>query len=204
MVDKLGEKIREGVMRRFNRMIVGIALILGVAIALIPSRSSNAAQQTTARSSPIQVRIMTGGGLFGPPMKRYRVGDRVPVTISMTNNSDQPVEICDSDTIYQDRPKLLKDGQVVPYLIGQTQILNTTQRDGTCFRLDVPEPIILKPRESRVVDWFVLADGNDPMGDLTWYEPLAAGKYQLSIERRLGCCDGAMLPSDQISFEVAP
>lgn len=187
--------------------------MLGVAVVLFSSGSSKATQQPVvqfqpevqpAQTSKIQVRITTGGGLFGPPTSRYRVGDRVPVSITMTNNSDQPVEVCDSDTIYQDRPKLLKDGKVVPYLIGQTQILNTTQRDGTCAKLDVPEPIILKPRETRVVDWFVLAAGNDPMGDLTWYEPLAPGKYQLSIERRLGCCDGAMFQSNQINFEVTP
>jgi hypothetical protein len=196
-------------MRRFSKLIAGIVLVLGAAIAFFPARNLNATQQPSTQSQPaqeskIQVRITTGGGLFGPPTNRYRVGDRVPVSITMSNNSDQPMEICDSDTIYQDRPKLLKDGKVVPYLIGQTQILNTTQRDGTCFRLDVPEPIILKPRETRVVDWFVLADGNEPHGDLTWYEPLAAGKYQLSIERRLGCCDGPMFQSNQFNFEVTP
>ncbi len=196
-------------MRGFRKLVAVLALIVGVAIALFASQRSTATQQPSAsarqgQSPPIQVRITTGGGLFGPVIDRYRVGDRVPVSITMTNTSDQPVEICDSDTLYQDVPKLLRNGQVVPYQIGQNQILNTTRRDGTCFKLDVPDPVILKPKESRVVDWFVLAEGSEPMGDLTWYEPLAPGKYELSIERRLGCCDGPTIPSNHIKFEVSP
>ncbi len=194
-------------MRTLKKLVAGMAI--AVTVAFFPLQSSSATQQPSSPSLPrqspqIQVRITTGGGLFGPPRDRYRVGERVPVSITMTNNSDQPVEVCDSDTLYQDRPKLLKDGQPVPYLIGQTQILRTTQRDGTCLKLDVPEPVILRPKESRVVDWFVLAEGSEAMGDLTWYEPLAPGKYELSIERHLGCCDGPMFPSNQINFEVAP
>lgn len=203
------KQIRGDVMRKLSKLIAGLALALGVVVAFFPGRSSNATQQANPASQPaqnskIQVRITTGGGLFGPPISRYRVGERVPVTINMTNTSDQPVEICDSATIYQDRPRLLRNGQPVPYLIGQTQILNTTQKDRTCFKLDVPEPVRLKPKESRVVDWFVLADGSQSLGDLTWYEPLVPGNYGLSIERRLACCEGPMIPSNQINFEVVP
>jgi hypothetical protein len=55
-----------------------------------------------------------------------------------------------------------------------------------------------------VVDWVILAEGNDPKGDMSWYELLAPGKYELSIQRRLECCDGPMLQSNKINFEVAP
>lgn len=188
--------------------IVWVAAFVLVVLVSLQIKSSYAIPQSatvsTQASSPVQISIATGGGLFGPIKNRYSVGQRVPVSITMTNNSDQQVQVCDSDTVYQDRPTLLKDGKPVSYIEGQTQLLQTVQKDGTCYKLDVPDPIILKPRESRVVDWFVLAEGNDPQGDMTWYEPLAPGKYELSIQRRLGCCDGPMLQSNKITFEVAP
>ena len=196
-------------MNKSTKLIVGMALVLGAFFAFCELNTSYATQQPstsagTEQSSPIKVSITTGGGLFGPPRDRYSVGQRVPVSITMTNNSDQPVQVCDSDTVYQDRPKLLKDGQPVPYIVGQAQILRTMETDRTCFKLDVPDPVILKPKESRVVDWFILAEGSDLMGDMVWYEPLGRGKYELSIQRRLGCCDGPMFQSNKISFEVVP
>jgi hypothetical protein len=83
-------------------------------------------------------------------------------------------------------------------------MLKSSQEDQTCLKVDLPQPIILQPKEARVVDWFILAEGRTIMGDLAWYEPLQAGKYVLSIERRLSCCDGPMVESNKISFEVVP
>jgi hypothetical protein len=54
------------------------------------------------------------------------------------------------------------------------------------------------------VDWFILAEGRTPMGDMSWYEPLQPGKYDLSIRRRLACCEGPMIQSNKMSFEVVP
>ena len=196
-------------MRELRKLIAGLALVLTASFVFGELGNSYAMQQpsiasTTIQNPAIKVSITTGGGLFGPLRNRYRVGERVPVSITMANNSDQPVEICDSDTVYQDRPKLVKDGQRVPYIVGQTEILRTMQTDQTCLRLDITDPVILKPKESRVVDWFILAEGSEEMGDMTWYEPLLPGKYELSIERRLGCCDGPMFQSNTINFEVSP
>ena len=196
-------------MRGLGKLIVGIALVLAAFFSFSELKTSYATQQPstpsgTEQNPGIKVSITTGGGLFGPPKDRFSVGQRVPVSISMTNNLDQPVQVCDSDTLYQDRPKLLKDGQLVPYKEGQDQILRTVDTDQACFKLDVPDPVILKPKESRVVDWFVLSEGSDLMGDMVWYEPLGPGKYELSIQRRLGCCEGPMLQSNKINFEVVP
>ena len=196
-------------MGRLIKLVAGIALVLSAFLAFDQLISSYASQRQNTPPEPqqnsgIKVSITTGGGLFGPPRDHYRVGQRVPVIITMTNNTDQPVQVCDSDTMYQDRPTLLKDGRPVPYISGQTQILQMEKRDQSCLQLDVPEPVSLKPKETRVVDWFILAEGSELLGDLAWYEQLSPGKYELSIERRLGCCDGPMFRSNTISFEVAP
>ena len=197
-------------MREKTKLIIGAAFVLCTLAAISPRISSHPAGQQAdahalvAQESAIKVSITTGGGLFGPPRDSYRVGQRVPVSIIMTNTSDQPVQVCDSGTLYQDRPTLLKDGQPVPYLKLQAQLLKSSEEDKTCLTLDVPDPITLQPKETRVIDWFILAEGRVEMGDLAWYEPLQAGKYELSIKRRLSCCDGPMVASNKISFEVVP
>jgi hypothetical protein len=156
----------------------------------------------------VKVTITTGGGLFGLVKDRYRVGQRVPVVISMTNDGREPVYICDTGTLYQDRQSLSRDGQPVPYLDLQRVMMNASEKDKTCKKLDeeldLQEQRLLKPGETAVVDWFILAEGKTPMGDLAWYETLQPGKYELTTRRLLGCCEGTFVESDKISFEVEP
>ncbi len=66
----------------------------------------------------------------------------------------------------------------------------------------MPEPVLLRPNEPTVADWLVLAD-NSPSGEAdVWYDTLPAGKYELTIQRRLACCDGPLVQSNKINFEV--
>jgi hypothetical protein len=197
-------------MRKLTKLTIGAAMVLCLLVAVSLRRGSFAAQQQTdvraltAQERAIKVSITTGGSLFGPPKNLYRVGQRVPVSITMTNTSDQPIQVCVSGSLYQDLPNLLRDGQPVSYLALQEQMLKADQKYNTCSEVDLPEPIILQPKEARVVDWFILAEGRTPMGDLAWYQTLQAGQYELSIGRRLSCCNGLMVESDKISFEVVP
>jgi hypothetical protein len=198
-------------MPKLTKLTIGAAMVLCVLVAVSSRRDSFATQQQqndaralTAQERAIKVSITTGGSLFGPPKNLYHVGQRVPVSITMTNTSDQPVQVCVSGSLYQDLPNLLRDGQSVSYLALQEQMLKADQKYNTCSEVNLPEPVILQPKEARVVDWFILAEGRTPMGDLAWYQTLQAGKYELSIERRLSCCDGPMVESNKISFEVVP
>jgi hypothetical protein len=196
-------------MRKLIRLTIGAAMVLCVLVAVSSRRGSFATQQhdvraLTEQESAIKVSITTGGGLFGPPKTLYHVGQRVPVSVSLTNTSDQTVEVCVSGTQYQDSPRLVKDGQAVPYLKLQSQMVKADQKYKTCSEINLPELFILQPKEGRVVDWFILGEGRTPMGDMPWYEPLQAGKYELIDQRRLRCCDGPMVESNKISFEVVP
>jgi hypothetical protein len=154
------------------------------------------------KGDAIRVTIVTGGGLFGPAKDRYKVGEQIPVTITMTNTSTQPVYICDSATLYQDLPKLVKDGRTLPYLNWQSFQLADSKKNDTCQQEDLPEPVMLKANESLVVDWFILVDSSVSTGAMAWYDSLQPGKYELAIQRRFGCCDGPMVESNKISFEV--
>ena len=196
-------------MSKMTMLVIVVALAMSTLtgnsrmnLAGSPQRSSGNA--LNVQESAIRVTIMTGGGLFGPARTRYKVGEQVPVTFTMTNISTQPIYVCDSGTLYQDLPKLVKDGRVLPYLKWQSFQLADSKKNNTCQQEDLPEPVMLKPNESTVVDWFVLVDSTISTGALAWYDSLPPGKYELSIQRRFGCCDGPMVESNKISFEIIP
>jgi hypothetical protein len=122
----------------------------------------------------------------------------------MTNSSSSPVYTCISSDLYQDIPKLTKDGAVVPYMKWQSYERLNAQKNHICNEENIPEPVLLRPNEPTLADFFVLSDSRNATGAEAWYDSLPAGKYELSIQRRLSCCDGPMVESNKISFEVEP
>ena len=158
----------------------------------------------TPEERAIRVTIASVSSFLGPPTNRYRAGDQIPITITMTNTSPSTVYTCLSSDIYQDVPKLTRDGKVVPYMNWQSYERLNAQRDNACHNEDenIKEPVILRPNEPQMADWFVLADGDISSGAEAWYDPLPVGKYELSIQRRLACCEGPRVQSNTINFEV--
>jgi len=139
------------------------------------------------------------------PTTHYHVGEQVIVTLAMTNTSTQPGYVCDSSDLYQDLPILKKNGHLLPYTKWQTYLLGNVQTDQTCRHDDLPERILLKTNEPTVVDFLTVVDDSQyPTGAQSWYDSLTPGNYELTMQRRLGCCDGPMIESNKISFEVTP
>src|SRR5258705_12767446 len=171
-----------------------------------------ATQQSTPSSSragqinngQIKITIATGGGPYRPAKDAYHVGERIPVVITMTNTGTEPVYVCESGTLYQDRPQLLKDDKPVNYQSVQQSMMLEAERDRTCDDVNLPQQVLLRPNEPTVVDWFVLAEGATSVDDDAWYEPLQRGKYRLSDQRRLNCCDGALIETNTIEFVITP
>ena len=120
----------------------------------------------------------------------------------MTNTSTAALSVCISSDLYQNIPKLTKDGVVVPYLKWQSYERLNAQKNHTCNEVNLPEPVLLRPSEPTVADFFVLVDSSVPSGAAAWYDTLSPGKYELSIQRRFSCCDGPMVESNKVSFEV--
>jgi len=169
--------------------------------------SSGATQQssvTSGQSGEIEISIATGGGPFRPAKDTFRVGERVPVVITMTNTGSEPVYVCESGTLYQDRPQLLKDGKPVNYMSFTQSEMQAALSDKTCDNANVPQQILLRPNEPTVVDWFILAVGATSLDDDAWYEPLQPGKYTLTNRRRLNCCEGPLIETNTITFVVEP
>jgi len=150
------------------------------------------------------VTIATTAGFLGQPATRYKVGEQIPVTITMTNTSKEPVYTCISSDVYQDIPKLTRDGKVIQYLKFQSYETVYAKRNNVCQEENLPEPMLLRPNEPTVADWFVLANNGSSEGVDAWYDSLPPGKYELTIQRRLACCDGPMIESNKTSFEVVP
>ncbi len=169
------------------------------------TQSNSASDQITQiNSSQIKITIATGGAPIRPATDTYRVGERVPLVITMTNIGSQPVYVCESGTLYQDRPQLLKDGTPVAYTSERQSMIELAVKDKTCDKENLPQQVLLRPNEPTVVDWFTLAEGATSIGEDGWYEPLGTGKYTLSNQRRVNCCDGTSIETNTISFVVAP
>ncbi|MFL6546680.1 MAG: hypothetical protein ACJ8LM_16080, partial [Candidatus Udaeobacter sp.] len=170
----------------------------------LAAQQNSSERPLTEQESAIKVTITTGGGLSGPVKALYHLGESVPVTITMANTSNQVAQVCVTGTLYQDLPKLVKDGQPLSYTQVQQSYLKDVNKDDTCKNLDVPEKVFLQPDQLKIVDWFTLGEGNRELAAMFWYDQLKPGKYELSLKRRFGCCNGPMVESNKISFEVVP
>jgi len=183
--------------QRRSLTALGVVILIAFAVAMAQSPAPKTNTQ-------IKVSIATTNGFLGQPAKRYKVGEQIPVTITMTNTSKEPLYTCISSDVYQDLPKLTRDGQLVPYMNWQSFETKYANRNHMCQEENLPEPALLKPNEPTVADWFLLVNDRTEDGAYAWYDTLPAGKYELTIQRRLACCDGPMVESNKISFEVVP
>ncbi|MCM3869106.1 MAG: hypothetical protein ND895_00235 [Pyrinomonadaceae bacterium] len=196
--------------------LILISFVTALAAAVGNGRGTNPAQSpapspgeasqkgSTSQERGVMVTIATVGSFLEPPTDRYKVGDQIPVTINMTNTTTAPQYVCLSSDLYQDLPKLTRNGELVPFMNWQSYERLNAQRNHVCQEQNLPEMILLKPNEPKKVDWFVLVDSGTSTGAEAWYDALPPGKYELTIQRRLGCCDGPMIESNKINFEVVP
>ena len=166
-------------------------------------------QQLNSPSNPIgdqrgqiRISIATGGGPYRPAKDTFKVGEPIPLVITMTNTGSQPVYVCESGTLYQDRPQLLRDGKPIAYTSFRQSMMQTAEKDRTCEEENLPQQVVLRPNEPTVVDWFNLAQGAFSLYDDGWYGPLPTGKYSLTSQRRLNCCDGVFVTANTINFVV--
>jgi hypothetical protein len=192
-------------------VLILFAFVITMAVPAGKSEGSNqdpSPQQTSVKAlappeGAIKVTIATASNLLGPPADHYKVGDQIPVNITMTNTSEHELNACVSSDLYQNLPKLTRDGELLPYMKWQSYERVNAERSHTCEEVNLPEPVLLRPKEPTLSDWFVLVDPAGT-GAEAWYEPLPPGTYELSIQRRLSCCDGPMTQSNKVTFVVVP
>ena len=187
------------------RKLFLIALLLGSILFSPREGSSGAGQEKTgagvapAPESVIKVTITTGGGYYGPVKNQFKVGEEIPVTISMNNTGEKPAKYCLSTSVFQNRPQLKRDGQLLPYVTNMAETADREDFIRRCETSAARQFYELQPKVSKAVDWFTLNSGA-----IQWYGPLPAGRYELTLRRRIECCQGPLVESDKITFEVVP
>jgi len=158
----------------------------------------------TAKPQPAPEITIAVGSEIGLAKGLFKVGEAILVTITMTNSSTDPQNVCLSANLYQNLPVLTKDGKPVPIMKWTSEVRTIAQRDRTCQDINLPEKIVLSPKTQKAVDWFTLVDNTVPTGAEAWYDTLKPGRYELSLQRRMDCCDGVMMQSNKTSFTVVP
>jgi hypothetical protein len=181
---------------------LGVLILIAFALAMAQSPTPASERDLTPEERAIKVTIATTDGFLGPAATHYKVGEQIPVTITMTNTSKVAQYTCISSDVYQDQPKLTRDGKLVPYANFQSYETVNAKRNQVCEKENLPEPVLLRPNEPRVADWFLLVNDRTSEDADAWYDALPPGKYELTIQRRLTCCDGPMVESNKINFEV--
>ncbi|PWT94538.1 MAG: hypothetical protein C5B55_02560 [Blastocatellia bacterium] len=180
------------------RVFCWLGLICGIAFGTHAHKSHEDNQ-------PITVTITTLRPFLDGPTRTYRVGQQIPVAINLTNRTNELVHSCLSSDLYQDLPQLKRDGQLVSHANWQTYLLQTAAKEQTCQKEGLPDDLVLLPNKPTMVDFLILADNSsEPTGALAWYDQLQPGHYELSVERRFGCCGGPMVESNTVEFDVTP
>lgn len=171
-----------------------IAIVIGLIIA---------ANAQTKAQTPLQLTIAAGNEI-GESKDQFKVGDTILITLTMTNTATNPVNLCLSSNLYQNLPRLTKDGQPISIMKWTSSVQQIAKHDQTCKDINLPQRIVLDPKAQKDIDWFVLVDSSVSNGAESWYDSLEPGKYELSLQRRLDCCDGPTLESNRITFTVVP
>ena len=181
-----------------------IALLVAFVLWGLQTRGTRAGQEEAgavapASDGPIKVTIATGGGPFGAVKERFKVGEEIPVVISMTNTGDEPAKYCLSTTVIQNRPQLVREGHTIPYLTNLPQQVDNETATERCENSAFRQLYVLQPKQQRVVDWITFGQKG-----VLWYEPLPPGHYELVLLRRIECCRGRTFKSNKIAFDVVP
>ena len=181
-----------------------LALLVAVVFWGSQPRGTRAGQKEAgavapASDGPVTVTIATGGGPYGPVKNRFKVGEEIPVVISMTNTGDAPAKYCLSTTVVQNRPQLVRDGKTVPYLTILPKQVDTESAIERCENSAFRRFYELQPKQQRSVDWISFGGKG-----VLWYEQLPPGHYELVLLRRIECCKGQLVRSNKITFDIVP
>jgi hypothetical protein len=117
--------------------------------------------------------------------EKFRVGERVLIQVSVTTT--EPREASLTSTFQQHRPRLMKDGHLMPHRQG-----SPTWDQVDCIL-------------TRVIFVGIPANRPTELGSfnvIDWYEPLEPGEYEVTLWVRLLSCSGPLYKSHSVRFEV--
>ena len=144
----------------------------------------------TLKLDPITRRV--SAGVHRPLTGPFDSGGKIRFALVVTNTSLIPLTVRTWDHVAQNRPRLLRDNQEVPYREGLSEVVK--QKDKEIGDIVSMKAVTLEPNNEKTLEFVDLND---------WYEPLRAGHYQLSTRHRF-IQGGKWVESASITFEVKP
>ena len=111
--------------------------------------------------------------------------------VMLTNNSNGLMRAVILDTYYQNRPKLHKNGELIPYRTEIAKLLTSKDKDPIFVRLG--SSITLYPTKTTTVEELNLID---------WYGQLEPGIYRIDDRYRLEIYGNWSSKSEAVEFEV--
>ena len=119
------------------------------------------------------------------------VGNKVRLRVTAKNDSDQRIMIIIIDSYYQNRPRLYRDGKLVPYRSQITKVVQS--KDSRPVFVTDPGDLVVEPYSSVTL----------PNLDLNeWYGPLQPGSYRLINRYRFNFEGHWSADSAPIEFRV--
>lgn len=128
-----------------------------------------------------------------PDEKPYRVSNGFYLKVTIKNDSDQTIKVRVVDRFYQHRPELVRDGKLVPYRGGLSDMLKKQEADPGFVSLR--NVFSVAPYSSEELTEIDLHD---------WYGDLEPGMYRLIDRYRLDVRGPWTPDSVPLSFEVVP
>ena len=139
------------------------------------------------RLSPVTRR--RSAGVYEKELGPFVGHSKVRFVLSAINTSTIALDVRSWDTVAQNRPRLLRDNQEVPYREGISDLIEKKENSNDIVSLVV---IRLEPNMEKTLETIDLS---------TWYPPLEPGHYVFSTQHRF-VQGGKWVDSDLIGFEV--
>jgi hypothetical protein len=192
----------EGAMSMRVSLFLALSVILA-SVAAIRSRAvttnvlpqDGSASVSNSHKHTLEATITTRSNELGADKASFKVGERIVVLLSLTNNSTESVYVLLGGEYSHHRLRLLKDGKVVQ------------------IRKDVSKTLLAKDKEDSLVG--IHGATNIDTGQTVrvaslnlnrWYDELEPGQYQLTVTRHFKLEGKGRPPveSNAVTFEVVP
>ncbi len=123
----------------------------------------------------------------------YQLGYNDGLFVELVNDSHQRVPVSVVDKYYGHRPRLTKDGKVIPYSDEVAKLIESKEKDSRL--VEVVNVFFLDPKTKSRLDGFTLKQ---------WYGSLAPGIYHLTYRRRFEIGGPWTKDSDELVIEILP
>jgi len=123
--------------------------------------------------------------------KTYQLKSDASVRVIIRNDTDQRVKALVFDKYYQNRPRLFKDGKLVPYRETVKKLVAAEDNDPEF--VSTVSGVFIAPHSSREIGGLSLSD---------WYGPLQPGSYELTNRYRLTVEGPWTADSPELRFEI--